>query len=137
MCADGTKAPLADAAHHQQMLDTTKAPVSFAVLYDSCGESLADARQSFQFIDGRRIEIDESIARPLRSDVRGGRRILTGDARAAAWQPDAGRDARREQRGYKNRRKKAPEPRRQLSCHNAKPLFVKSLKKMPPKCAKC
>lgn len=91
------------------MLGPTKAPVSRTVLDDARGQRRPYIRQLFQLLARRRVDVDERLAPPRR--ITGdGRRILTGSARGAAWQPDAGdlrcgeqRDSQCEQQSTLNR----------------------------------
>jgi hypothetical protein len=66
--AKGTKAAVADTAHHNQMLCATKATVLTAMVDDARGQSLAYAGQTFQLGGRSRVEINERCARPLLSE---------------------------------------------------------------------
>jgi hypothetical protein len=117
------------------MLYATKATVSLTMLNDARGQSLTYSRQLFQLRRRGRVDVDERLAlRPVKS---GGREILTGQTRRAPWQPDAGGLPCRQQPTQKDDLNKSSAPGSQILFHQRKPLIMKSLQKMPPKCAKC
>jgi len=54
------KALVADAAHDDEVFRPAKRPVFFAMLDDARGQRFTNARQRFQFVRGRGVDVDWS-----------------------------------------------------------------------------